>query len=904
MILFLRDLFRRVRAVFLRRRLDRELEDELQMHVEMESRKYVLSGVPPAEAERRARIAFGGRTQTTEACRESRGLTTMENVFRDLTYALRGFRRSPGFAFTVVLTLAIAVGANLTVFNFCQAMLSAVLPVPNPDQLSLATIFYPGHPEIRYFSYPDLRQMQEACKGSQLTGFTDLVAVHLRDPEGTTSTFKGQLVAENFFSALQISPRLGRIFDQHDNRTGTEDVAVISYRLWSTKFGGDESILGKRVIVQHAPVTVVGVMPEGFDGVVPGERTDMWMPLSAQANIGFGGYASLNNIDGKQPWLMQDVSWLHLLARSPSDPSGKQLLAALTHYLRNQVDSQLPNVQDAAERSAMLGAHVNLRSAAGGLPGLKDRFSLPLKVLVVLVTLLLISGCLNIVNLILARARAQEQEMAVRLSLGSGRGRLIAQRAAEILLLCIFGGILSFPIALWGSKAISYWLQTEQSIQIEVDMNGKTLAFAAMLTLAASLLISVIPALRTRDIGLSRSLGLRTAGAGRRSSRLSTNLIAAQLGFSVVSITVAGLLVHTLSNYERLNIGVDRNRTLSVSLDPAAAGYTTVTRQNELYRRLTATVDRIPGVESSSVAGCGMMEGGCAFIEAAVIGSNAKATTALVERNYVGPGYFTTTGMQLLRGRSLSDEDRAGSQPVAVVNQEFEKQFLHGQSAIGHNVQEDGKTVVIVGVVNDARSDDIRRQPSPFLYLPIAQAGAWDISRLEVRTAGAPAGVASAVRSAILGIDRAIPIAEIVTLVEETNRGLARELLLGRLAVVFSVLSMTIAAVGLYGLVNYEVSQRRGEFAIRMAVGATRGTILHFVLAQSALIWAIGCFAGLLVSVGISKIIESLLFEVTKWDPLTYICSLLALLLVSTAAVVMPAWRAASIDPASALRNQ
>jgi hypothetical protein len=299
-----------------------------------------------------------------------------------------------------------------------------------------------------------------------------------------------------------------------------------------------------------------------------------------------------------------------------------------------------------------------------------------------------------------------------------------------------------------------------------------------------------------------------------------------------------------------------------------------------------------------------MMEGGCAFIEAAVIGSNAKATTALVERNYVGPGYFTTTGMQLLRGRSLSDEDRAGSQPVAVVNQEFEKQFLHGQSAIGHNVQEDGKTVVIVGVVNDARSDDIRRQPSPFLYLPIAQAGAWDISRLEVRTAGAPAGVASAVRSAILGIDRAIPIAEIVTLVEETNRGLARELLLGRLAVVFSVLSMTIAAVGLYGLVNYEVSQRRGEFAIRMAVGATRGTILHFVLAQSALIWAIGCFAGLLVSVGISKIIESLLFEVTKWDPLTYICSLLALLLVSTAAVVMPAWRAASIDPASALRNQ
>jgi hypothetical protein len=218
-----------------------------------------------------------------------------------------------------------------------------VLPVPQPNQLFLATINYPGHPEIRYFSYPDVREMQDACKPCQLTGFTEVVEVHLRNAEGTTSTFKGQLVAGNFFSPLQISPRVGRTLADQDNQAGAEDVAMISHRLWSAKFGRDESILGKRLVVQQVPITVIGVMPEGFDGVLPGERTDIWMPLALQQHIGFQGYASMNNVDMKQPWLMQDVSWLHLLARSPSDPSGKRLLAGLTHYLRNEIHSELPS---------------------------------------------------------------------------------------------------------------------------------------------------------------------------------------------------------------------------------------------------------------------------------------------------------------------------------------------------------------------------------------------------------------------------------------------------------------------------------------------------------------------------------------------------------------------------------
>lgn len=896
------DLWRRVRAIFLRRQMDRDLEEELRMHLEMEARKHVLAGMPRDEAERRARVAFGGRTQTVEACREARGLGFAENLLRDAGYAFRSFRRSPGVPLAIVVTIALAIGANLTVFNFYRAILLDTLPVHRPSELFMATIRYPGHPEIRYFSWPDLRQMQKACDPAQITGFTDIVQVHVRDDEGTTSTLQGQLVSGNFFSTLGVTPRLGRLPDARDNQGGAEYVAAISYRLWSGKYAQNEGIIGRQLLIQQIPVTVIGVLPEGFDGVDPGEKADVWMPLPVQAGIGFHGYASMSNIDNSRPWLEQDVEWLHLLARSRDDPGGRHLQAGLDHYLRSEVDAVLPTLHDEGERRELMNARFVTGPGSGGMRDLRDRFALPLKVLLSISVLLLLCGCFNNIGLLLARSRAQEHEMALRLALGSGRRRIAAQRTTEILLLCTMGGIASLPLAWWASALIEHWLLVGQSIQIDAGTSERSIAFAIVLTFLASLLISVVPGLRGRDASLSRLAGVRAAGRGARSSRFSSSLVAAQLCLAIVLLSVTGLLVRTLLNYEYLRLGVDRSHTLSVSLDPAAAGYTTAAQLDAFYRQLTERVDRIPGVVSSSVAGCGLMNGGCAYINVTV--SGAQGRPFLVERNYVGADYFSTTGMRVLEGRGLSKMDQPHSQAVAVVNRSFEKLLFAGQSAIGHIVSAEGKKALIVGTVEDARTNGIKDEPSPFIFLPISQAGAWDISHLEIRTESNPDELASAVRAAVSEINRGIPVAEIVSLGQEADRGLARELLMGRLAGIFSVLAVLIAAVGLYGLMNYEVTRRRGEFAIRMAVGATRKGILTDVFERSLRTLVVGCAAGLLVALGVSRIIGSLLFEVSRYDPRIYAGSVVAMLLVVVAAVWLPAWRAASADPAAVLRSE
>ena len=634
----------RLRALLFRDGLQREIEDEIQSHLELETRKYLRSGKPEDEARRRANIVLGGTVRVLEECREERGIPFLENVLRDCRYALRIFRRSPAFTLAVVLTVALGVGANTTVFAFCKAMLLATLPVPNPQQLRLVSIDVPGSAPYPYFSFPDLQKLQKMASGTAvLTGFTETVDVHLQDDSGTSSTIKGQLVAGNFFSVLQLSPIAGRVLSERDN-----DPA-------------QQAVIGKRLLIQRKPITVLAITPQGFDGVEPGVRPDIWMPLSVQPAIGYGGYASMNGIDWKKPWLWQDVSWLHVLARSPGDRDGKRLCAPLTQWLKAEVAAQLPQVTDARQRTMMLRARVTLTGAAGGLPRLRTQFSLPLRILIALVAVLLFSGCVNIVNLLFARARAHEHETAIRVALGSSRIRLIANRMTETLLLVVTGGLFSVPLAVGGSHLILHWLVISSDLQIEIAPDWPMLGFTAAITLITGLLVGLLPALRTADLVVSGALGHRTqtsATTTRRAARLSAILVAGQLALSIASLVIAGLLTHTLLNYERLDVGMDRQHVLGVGTDPSAAGYNNAAKLNALYRQMTAAIDRIPGVISSSVAGCGLMNNGCATIPATIRGALKKSSESLVERNYVGARYFSTVGMSLLRGRGITDQDK------------------------------------------------------------------------------------------------------------------------------------------------------------------------------------------------------------------------------------------------------
>ncbi len=889
--------------VFHGRALADELREELDTHIALRTEDLERQGLSRAEAERRARIEFGAVEKFREESREALGGERLDKLLQNIRYALRQLRSTPGFASAVIVTIALAMGANLTVFSFFQAILLNKLPVHNPEELYSAAISDPGHPDHPFFSYPDVQKMAGICKPAVLAGFTNEVQYHLLDSDGTTSTLRGQLVTGNFFSTLGAHPFLGRIFSPQDNTDGAQSVAVISFGLWSRRYGRDTGIIGKRVIVQRAPVTIVGVMPRMFSGVIPGERTDIWMPLSVQPAIGFGGYASMNRVDSSKPWLDQDVSWLRLIARSPSDPGGKHLAAQLDSYIQREVNAGLANTHDAAERQHLMHVRMRIESAAGGTRGLRDRFSLPLIILLSLVALLLLSGCLNIVNLALARFRAREHEMSVRMALGSTRGRLVALLATENLILCVIGAGASVVLAWVASSLIQHWLVTAQSIQIQIGFGPGSLAFATALTLGACLLISAAPALRTRGLTTARLSGFRTSAAGSHAFRASSGLLILQLALAILTVTATSLLVRTLRNYEHVKLGVDGAHTLSVSLDPSAAGYITYGQQQALYSRLTQTIDRMPGVISSAVAGCGLMNHGCAYLNALVSGSDVKAP--VVERNYVGPDYFSTTGMKILRGRAFSIDDSAHAESVAVVNRDFEKQLLRNQDAIGHTIRVDGgKPAVIVGVVNDSRTDSIKAAPAPFVFLPIAQAGAWNISHVEVRTEGNPVRMAPAVREAILGINRAIPVGETMTVEEEADRDLAREFLMARLGLVFSFLSLLIAAVGVYGLTSYEGSRRQTEFAIRMALGATRLSILRQVFTRSALLLGIGGVAGLLISAAFSRLIASLLYGVGPYDPGIYAVALLLILIASAGAAFLPSWQAASADPVHSLHRE
>jgi predicted permease len=901
----------RIWSSVFRERLNREIDDELQLHLEFETRKYMRSGMPEHEARRRANIALGGKTHIAEECGEQRGVPVLENAIRDCRHSLRVFRRSPAFALAIVFTVAVAIGANTTVFAFCQAMLLATLPVPNPQQLYLVSIDFPGLGLVPspYFSFPDLQKMQKGSIGTALlTGFTETVEIHVQDDSGTTSTIKGQLVASNFFSVLRVPPLAGRAISERDNNAGTDAVAVISYRFWEQRFGSDYKVIGKRLLIQRKPVTIIAVMPQDFDGVEPGVQPDIWMPLSVQSAIGFGGYASMDSIDPKKPWFQQDVYWLQVLARSPHDPRGTRLHAELTRCVKAEIAAQLPQVSDARQRMIMLHANVKLTSVAGGLPRLRTKFSLPLRILLALVAVLLFSSCVNIVNLLFARARAQAHETAIRVSLGSSRIRLIANRVTETMLLVTVGGLLSIPLAIWGSNVILQWLVISRDLQIEIAPDWLMLGFTAAVTLIAGLAVALVPALRTAHPAVFGALGHRTqtsATTNRRAARLSSILVGGQLALSIASLVIAGLLTHTLLNYEHLDIGMDRQHVLSVAIDPSAADYDNAAKLNTFYRELTTAVDRIPGIVSSSVAGCGLMGNGCATIPATVRGAAKRSGESLVERNYVGARYFSTVGMNLFRGRGISKQDTLHTPPVGVVNLEFERQFLKGQSAMGRVLRVEGRDVEIVGVVEDARSDNIRRQALPYLFLPVEQApDGWNISHLEVRTTGHPGATANSVRTAILGINRAIPVSEITTLSEETKRGLASELLVGRLAGLFSALTLVISAIGLYGILAYEVSLRHPEFAVRIALGATKHAVIRIVFVRAFLIWITGCAIGFVLSISVTRFIRSLLFETGTLDIWTYAGSVFALLAVSSIAVCLPAWRAGGVDPASILRSE
>ncbi len=783
-----------VRSAFHRSTLEREIDDELRFHVDQYVDDLVRAGVPVAEARRRAGVEFGGMGARKEDIREALGLRLLDEVTGDLRYAFRQLRRAPAFTAVAVLSLALGIGANTAIFSLMEAALWKSIPVQSPEELRLFS-WVSGSNRVmaringnfhqrpnggnasESFSYPvflelqQLNQLFDSIVGFKATGrITALV-------DGRPELLTGELVTGNFYRGVGVVPIVGRpIVEADDRQDAAEGVAVISYGYWTRRFGRDPSVVGKRISVNAAPVTIVGINPPEFTGVEPGRNPEIFLPLYLQPVV--------RPQSGNNPSILNDPDfwWLLVLGRLKSGVNESQAQAAVDVVFERAVRSSLPG------RAGKDQPTVELLSGARGLDGLSEDFSRPLLVLLSLVGVVLLTACANVANLLLARAAIRHREISLRLALGAGRWRVARQLLTEGLALAVLGGAVGGVLGYWLRDVVPALLSSSwMPSPLQAEFNWRVVAISAVTTMATGVVFSLAPAWRSARVEINAAL----KDAGRVAFRLprwwrGKPLVAFQVCLSVLLLVGAGLFVRTLSNLMSVNLGFQPDRILLFVVDPPRARYPSE-RRYALFDRLQERIGEIPGVETATLSSNPILDGGSSRTPVDPAGIDPRSPrTAWV--NDVGYDFFETMGIQILYGRSFTRLDRAESQPVAVVNQRFVREFYPNENPLGRTFRNGPRTLQIVGVVADS-SYELQRAPfPPTFYRAYLQEPPGNIGTMtyEVRTAASEASVIAAVREAVASIDSELPIFDIRTQNEQIASTVSQERLFVALTSAFA----------------------------------------------------------------------------------------------------------------------
>ncbi len=835
----------------------------------------------------------------------------MTGFLQDVRYALRQMRKSPGFTLVAVLTLALGIGANTGIFTLVNAVLLKSLPVPDPEQLFLVRMSDRLAENTR-FSYPQFRDMRaalpQAASVAAMTWPSDFYAnFGNRQPE----MVRGQLVSGNYFQTIETYPALGRLLTVDDDRTvGGSPVAVISYGCWQRRFGQDRNLIGRKIIVNGMPLEIVGVAAPGFFGAKAGTAPEFWLPTMMQSAVHYAQhYSQTEAAEFDKPWIaQQDISWLQLIVRVKSPQALPQADAALNQLFRQDFERAVLKLTDPQERRAFLRTRLELEPGGRGLPSLRRSFSQSLTVLMGTVGLVLLIACANLANLLLARAAVREREIAVRLSLGATRARLVRQLLTECVLMSGFGAVLGVGVAYWCSAVLPKWASSGATpISLNLAPDARVLFFSTAVALLTGFLFGLAPAVQGTRVEPARALKASArgfAGSGRGWS-LKQTLVASQVALSLVLLVGAGLFLRTLRNFSELDPGFDRDHILTVWLDTHMAGYKQE-QLSALYERLIERVEAIPGVRSASLASCGLAIGCGDSSDIYLPGiPHTNGETDAQERR-VSHHFFDTVGIPLVEGRDFATTDNEKTLAVTIVNQTFVREFLKDKNPIGQYFGYDTANdhrFQIVGVVKDARVNDIRESAPPMIYHSIAQ-DAIDVESLDVRTFADPSRLISQVRQAVRSVDPNLPIGGIATLAEQVSSNLAQQRLIARLTTIFGALALGLACLGLYGVMSYTVARRTSELGIRLALGSTRWSALWVVLRESFIVIGAGILVGACLSLAGTRLVSSMLFGLSPHDPLTLAAAAMLLLLVSVASGLLPAWRAAQVDPMAALRHE
>ncbi len=826
--------------------------------------------------------------------------------------ALRTLFKTPFVTAVAILSLALGIGANSAIFSLFDQMLLRPLPVPNPGELvNFASLGpKPGSNSCgqagscdEIFSYPMFRDLERAQ-----TSFTG-IATHRNfgaslGHKGTSLSGEGLLVSGSYFPVLGLNAALGRLLTPEDDKSvGGHFVAVVSHDYWRTRFEQSPAVLNDILIINGQAMTIVGVAPRGFKGTTLGQNPDVFVPVTMRAAMqpGFNGFENRRSY------------WAYVFGRLKPGVAMQQAAVAINGPYRaiiNDVETPLQKGMSEQTMARFQSKTISLEEGARGQSSFDNEARTPLIILLAVTGTVLLIACANIANLLLVRGVGRAAEMAVRLSIGASRRQLITQLLTESLLLAALGAVAGLFVAKWTLDLIASIMPADGGGLIAFSLSPTMVSFAALAALGTGIAFGLFPALHSTRPDLASTLKNQTGqpGGAKAARRFRTTLATVQIAMSMALLVPAGLFAKSLFNISRVDLGLKADHMVLFSIAPELNSYTTE-RTRQLFERVEDEIAAVPGVTSVVAAIVPVLAGDNWGNSLVVEGFEAGPdTNTNASFNGVGPGYFKTMGIPLMMGREFTRADAFGAPKVAIVNQAFIKKFNLGDAPLGKRFRPGGAggkpDIEIVGIAQDAKYSDVKREVPPQYFLPYRQEERLGYAYFYVRTAVPPEQLLATIPAVMRKLDGGLPLGDIKTMERQIQENVAQDRVISTLSLAFAVLATVLAAIGLYGVLAYTVAQRTREFGLRMALGADGGRVRGMVMRQVAVMALVGGSIGLIIAIGVGRLAESLLFEMKGYDPLVIGASTVALALVALGAGFIPALRASKIDPMNALRYE
>jgi predicted permease len=879
------SLFRRLWFWMRRHKLDAGFDEEVRLHFELKVQEKIAEGISPQEAWRLARLEFGNPALAREHTRQSLGFPLLESLAQDIHYGARQLRKNPGFTAIAVLTLALGIGANSAMFSFVNAFLLSSLPFKDPQELVQVSSRPRGGFEQQTYEY--LRDHNHTLAG--LIAWDDGNIGMTVD--GNATIVPVDYLSANAFSLLGVPAYRGRVFSPEDDLPGKPAVAVISYAYWEQRFGLDSSVIGKTVQFKDVSCTIIGIAPPWFHGLRTGGAA---LPITLPAQW-------------HQHLTLKDNTTFDLYARLAKGVDMKQAEADLDLLYHQELESRAGQIDDAVRRKNLLETRITVVPAREGTQAFDSQFALQLRLLEAVVGLVLLVACVNLANLLLARGTARRREIGIRLALGARRGRIVRQLLTENLLLSLLGGGVGLALSTQLTHVLLFVLQgRSDTAALGIHVDATVFLFTAVLSLLTGLIFGLLPALRSSRTALAISIRggeLSPAGKPVRSTRL---LMAPQIAISLVVLILSGLLLRSLQRLHEVDLGFKHDHLLTFWLMPTLSGYEGE-KELRLYDDVLAVLNQLPGVRAVSLSRWSLLRRG--RIRGLTVEGVSYPDASLV-RAVIAPRFFDTLHLPVLAGRDFQPQDSASSLPVAIINEATARKYFAAENPIGRRITvpnwEPGVTRTIVGVAGNMKFSFRQDMPTEAVYIPYAQAPEKNRGQamIKISTAVDPESLMPMIRQRVRAIAKDLPPIQGATEDEVLDEANGPERSLSSLLAGFGVLALVMSLVGLYGTVSYSVSRRIREIAIRMALGAQHGELLWMIVSQSLRVVLVGAAIGAISAVAASRMLESFLFGVRGFDPLTYFTLITALVAAAAIAAYLPARRAVHVDPVIALRDQ